>query len=114
MVQVYSVTRSYPRDEQYGMTSQMRRASCSVVSHIAEGQGRVTFGERRQMLSQARGSLFEVQAQILASRKLGYIDATVESALQRDLKATARELGGLLAWIRKCESESKRRKSEKT
>jgi len=66
MVAVYQETDSFPRSERYGITSQIRRASLSVVSQIAEGQGRLTPGEWRQLLSQARGSLFEVEAQAIA------------------------------------------------
>ncbi len=68
---VYGLTRQFPREEIYGMTSQMRRASVSIASNIAEGQGRITTGEFRQFLGIARGSNFELQTQLVLSRKLG-------------------------------------------
>lgn len=112
MVEVYTATESFPKYELYGLTSQIRRAACSVVSQIAEGQGRLTFGEWRQMLSQARGSLYEVQAQVIASHRLNLLgEATVEH-LKKHVRLAGRELTGLIAWVRKREAQVKRRKGE--
>lgn len=108
MVDVYAATRLFPKAELYGLTSQLRRAACSVVSNIAEGQGRLTFGERRQMLSQARGSLFEVEAQVLASVRLHLLEADTANQLQTALRKTAQELAGLITWVRRREAETKR------
>jgi four helix bundle protein len=110
MVDVYTATASFPRHELYGLTSQMRRASCSVVSNIAEGQGRLTFGERRQLLSQARGSLYEVQAQVIAAQRLDFMTSEVANPLMKRVRETAIELAGLIAWVKKRESQSKVRK----
>jgi four helix bundle protein len=112
MVDVYKATRNFPREELYGLTSQLRRASCSVVSNIAEGQGRLTFGERRQLLSQARGSLYEVQAQVIASQRLELLPPEGAQPLMKRAEEAARELAGLIEWIRKREAQSKRRKNE--
>jgi len=68
---VYNLTRSYPKEELYGLVSQMRRASVSVASNIAEGRGRITLGEFRQFLGLAQGSTYELQTQLLVSRRLG-------------------------------------------
>jgi four helix bundle protein len=70
-VSVYSATCSFPKDELYGLTSQLRRAAVSVASNIAEGRGRLTQGEFRQFLGHAQGSNFEVQTQIAIARRLG-------------------------------------------
>jgi four helix bundle protein len=59
---VYEITSTFPRDERYGLVAQMRRCSVGVAAQIAEGEGRLTSGERRQFLSQARGSLSELEA----------------------------------------------------
>jgi four helix bundle protein len=67
-VAVYKLTVAFPREEIYGLTSQIRRASVSTASNIAEGQGRRTPGEFAQFLGMARGSNLEVQTQ-LASRR---------------------------------------------
>ena len=69
-VQVYASTQEFPREEIYGLTSQLRRASVSVASNIAEGRGRISQGEFRQFLGTAQGSNFEVQTQIEVSRRL--------------------------------------------
>src|SRR3954447_15417264 len=70
---IYEASASFPKHELYGLTSQIRRAAVSVLSNIAEAQGRLTFGESRQLLSQSRGSLYEVDAQVIAGFHLGYV-----------------------------------------
>jgi four helix bundle protein len=70
-VAVYRMTRDFPHEELYGLTSQIRRSAVSVASNIAEGQGRLTSGEFRQFLGIARGSNFELQTQLEISRALG-------------------------------------------
>jgi four helix bundle protein len=67
---IYSLTKGFPKDEMYGLTSQLRRASVSVASNIAEGRGRMTEGEFRQFLGMAQGSIYEVQTQLLVARQL--------------------------------------------
>ena len=74
-VAVYRLTRDFPREELYGLTSQVRRSAISVASNIAEGQGRLTAGEFRQFLGIARGSNFEVQTQVEIARALQIGDA---------------------------------------
>jgi four helix bundle protein len=113
MVDVYTVTANFPRHELYGLTSQMRRASCSVVSNIAEGQGRLTFGERRQLLSHARGSLYEVQAQVIAAQRLDFLTPEAADPLRKRAEETARELAGLIRWVKNREFETKRRRYQK-
>ncbi|MEO6922195.1 MAG: four helix bundle protein, partial [Bryocella sp.] len=73
-VGVYEVTRGFPKEELYGLTSQLRRAAVSVPSNIAEGSGRKSSGEFIQFLGIARGSNYEVQTQLHISRKLGFGD----------------------------------------
>lgn len=69
-VTVYRLTRGFPREEQFGLTSQMRRSVVSIPSNIAEGQGRISKGEFRQFLGIARGSTCEVQTQLEIARAL--------------------------------------------
>jgi four helix bundle protein len=72
---VYRLTRDFPREEVYGLTSQMRRSAVSVPSNIAEGQGRLSTGEFRQFLGVTRGSNFELQTQLEIARVLGIGDS---------------------------------------
>lgn len=72
-LQVYRITKQFPREEVYGLTSQVRRAAVSIPSNIAEGQARKSTREFRQFLSIARGSLAEVETQLLIGMHLGYV-----------------------------------------
>ena len=78
-VQIYTLTQSFPKDELFGLTNQVRRASVSVSSNIAEGQSRLTKPEFIHFLSIARGSNAEVQSQLELARRLnfGNIDSIV-------------------------------------
>jgi len=71
-VAIYKLTREFPREELYGLTSQIRRSAVSIPSNIAEGQGRSTAGEFRQFLGIARGSTCEVQTQLEIARALNF------------------------------------------
>ena len=80
----YAATDRFPRSEIFGLTSQLNRSAVSVASNIAEAYGRMTKGERRQFLSQARGSLFEAQTQLVIAQRLGFGDvALLEAADQK-------------------------------
>ena len=70
---IYRLTQGFPREELYGFTSQIRRAAVSIPSNIAEGQGRLTRGEFRQFLGQARGSYAELETQLIIAKNLGYL-----------------------------------------
>jgi four helix bundle protein len=113
MVDVYTATEAFPPKELYGLTSQMRRAACSVVSNIAEGQGRLSYGEWRQMLSHARGSLYEVQAQAIASQRLGFLGSATAEHLKKRSRAAATELAGLIRWVKKQEDGPKHQSGAK-
>lgn len=69
-VTIYRLTRDFPREEQYGLISQMRRTAVSVPSNIAEGQGRLRVGDFRHFLGIARGANFELQTQLEVARAL--------------------------------------------
>ena len=71
-VAIYRLTRDFPREEQFGLTSQIRRSAVSIPSNIAEGQGRVSTGEFRQFLGMARGSNCEVETQLEIARSLEF------------------------------------------
>jgi four helix bundle protein len=89
---IYEVTQRFPSEERYGLTNQLRRASVSVPSNIAEGQARFSQKEFHHFLSMARGSLVEIETQLLIARNLKYL----HPAKAEDLLATADELGRIL------------------
>ncbi|MGB6687844.1 MAG: four helix bundle protein [Terracidiphilus sp.] len=100
-VAIYSLTKTFPKDEIYGLTSQLRRASVSIASNIAEGRGRGTDGEFRQFLNIAQGSTYEVQTQLLVARQLKIGD----EAMLRKAEALCIETSKMLgAFIRSLES----------
>jgi len=71
-VAIYGITQVFPRDEIYGLTNQLRRASVSIPSNIAEGYGRLSSEQYRHFLGIARGSNFELQTQLEIARQLGF------------------------------------------
>ena len=97
---VYRITKEFPRDEIYGLTAQIRRAAVSIPSNIAEGKGRHSDREFSQFLRHARGSILELETQLLIGQRLKYLD---ESAAQQIMAQTAevgRMLNGLLRAFR--------------
>lgn len=69
---IYRLSASFPTSEQFGLTSQLRRAAVSIASNIAEGYGRATTGEYIQFLGHARGSNCELQTQLILANSLGF------------------------------------------
>jgi four helix bundle protein len=98
--EVYRTTQGFPEKELYGLTSQLRRAAVSVPSNIAEGQGRLSKGEFHQFLGHARGSLMEVETQVLIAQDLGYLDKTSTEKLLEKAAELGRVLNGLLASLK--------------
>lgn len=84
-LRIYHATRSFPRTETYGLAAQLRRASVSIGSNIAEGSGKNSAGEKRQALGHAQGSVHEIQYQCLLARDLGYLGAPEYDALNASI-----------------------------
>ena len=74
VTEIYRLTESYPKEEVYGLTSQMRRAAVSIPSNIAEGAGRNSSKEFVQFLHIALGSIAELETQLIISQKLGFVE----------------------------------------
>lgn len=75
--EIYLSTKPFPREEQYGLTNQMRRCAVSISSNIAEGYGRNATGDYKRFLQIAVGSLYELQTQIEISFRLKYLEEAV-------------------------------------
>jgi four helix bundle protein len=91
-VAIYRLTQGFPREEIYGLTSQIRRAAVSVPSNIAEGQGRLNSAEFRQFLGVARGSVCEVQTQLEIARALQF----GKPELLNDAESLSHEVGKMI------------------
>ena len=94
---VYQATRGFPKEEIYGLTSQVRRAAVSIASNIAEGEGRRSAGDFQRFLSMAYGSLREVETQILIAERLHYLPAEKASELMGAAGEIGRVVNGLMA-----------------
>jgi four helix bundle protein len=93
---IYRSTASFPREEVYGLTSQLRRAAVSVPSNIAEGQGRQGVAEFRHFLRQACGSLMEVETQILIAERLEFVNQDAANEVLRNCAELGKILNGLI------------------
>ena len=94
--EVYKLTEQFPSREQYCLAQQMRRAAVSVMSNIAEGQGRFTPKDFRNFLFMSRGSLMEVQSCLILSLDLGYTDRDPAVACYKHCNEIGRMLNGLI------------------
>jgi len=100
-VAVYEVTRAFPREELYGVTSQLRRAACSVPANIVEGSSRESKRDYLHFLYIARGSLSEAQYFIHLSRRLGLLSAASAEQLTGQTRQTFACLHGLIKAVEK-------------
>lgn len=93
--QIYLASRSFPQEEKFGLTSQVRRAAVSVPSNIAEGAARTGTGEFLQSLSVASGSLAEVETQLIIANRLGMLSPGEMEKLLNQAEEISKMLGGL-------------------
>lgn len=92
---VYRATSTFPADERFGLTQQLRRAVVSVPSNIAEGQGRKSTNEFIHFLSIAKGSLCEVETQLIIAQRLGYLQNELLDQLLTQSDEVGRIMNGL-------------------
>jgi four helix bundle protein len=95
--EIYTISKTFPSDERYGLTQQIRRCAVSVPSNIAEGRGRGSPRDYRHFLRQARGSLYEMDTHVALAERLGYCSAIEVSRLRSAIAETARPLQGLIS-----------------
>jgi len=98
--EVYKTTALLPKDEMFGLRSQMRRAAVSVPSNIAEGHGRLSDHLLRVFLAQARGSLYELETQIQLSEDLQFLPPQETKILMEQCVEISRMINGLIAVLK--------------
>ncbi|MFL5448877.1 MAG: four helix bundle protein [Gemmatimonadales bacterium] len=98
---VYRCTASFPDRERYALAAQLRRAAVSLISNIAEGEGRLGDRELARFLKIARGSVREIECQLLLSRDLGYLPRETWASLDRDSEIISKMLNGLVRSLQK-------------
>jgi four helix bundle protein len=96
---VYALTKEFPREEMYGLISQIRRAAASVPANIAEGQGRRYGREFHQFLGNARGSLMELDTHLELAFRVGYLSEGQHIAIRTKVDEVGRILNGLMRSI---------------
>jgi len=95
-LELYKNTRTFPREEQYGLTSQVRRAAASICANIAEGCGRGTARDFARFIQMALGSASELEYHLVLAADLGFISPDVHLQLETSLVAVKRMLSGLV------------------
>ncbi len=100
VLHVYRCTASFPREEVYGLTSQIRRASLSVAGNIAEAFGRFHYLDKNKFYLNARGSLEETKNYVIISRDLGYLEIEDSSILMDNIDSISEELNIMVKTLR--------------
>ena len=103
---VYCSTQKFPKHERFGLTQQIQRCAVSVPSNIAEGQARYSNPEFHRFLRVSRGSLVELETQLMIAHSLGYLSDSDERALLKQTSELGRILNGLTASVRKRTADS--------
>ena len=98
---VYSLTKSFPKEELFGLTNQLRRAAISVPLNIAEGAGRYTKKDNLQFLFIARGSLYELECQLYLAADQLYISSNQLEELLSEVNRSKKLLNGFISYLRK-------------
>jgi four helix bundle protein len=101
VTEIYRLSKKFPKDEVFGLTSQIRRAAVSIPSNIAEGRGKSSKGGFQQFLHHSRGSLAEVETQIIIAQNLGYLIAEETDPVMESIAEVGRLLHGLLTSLKK-------------
>src|SRR3989344_2718252 len=100
VLMIYDATKLFPKDEQFGLTNQIRRAAVSVTSNIAEGFSRKSLKEKIQFYSMSHGSLAEVENQIIIAKDIGYINQETFNDMSDSIIVTSKTLNGLIKSLR--------------
>ena len=99
VTEIYRITKAFPKDEQFGLTNQLRRAAVSIPSNIAEGCGRNHFKDSIQFFFVSRGSLYEIETQIIIAFDLGYLTESEQTNIINKIKSCKRLLNGFINYF---------------
>jgi len=99
-LKVHAASAHLPKQEEYGLTSQLRRAAVSISANIAEAYGRFHYRDKLNFYYHSRGSLYETKSHLLYARDVGYLTTAATTALLQDLDATLLQLNTVIATIR--------------
>ncbi|MEL7123648.1 MAG: four helix bundle protein [Bacteroidota bacterium] len=94
-IKIYNTTSIYPKEERYGLVSQMRRAAVSIQSNLAEGSARISHKEKAHFYSMAYSSLMELINQLMLSNHLGYMESEIYHEIKEESDSIARLISGL-------------------
>ena len=100
VVTIYKTTESFPKEEKFGLTSQVRRAAVSIPANIAEGAARDSPKEFAHFLSNAQGSASELETELLIAHRLGYLQESVYLELRATLDSIGRMIIGLSQYLK--------------
>lgn len=100
VVLVYKMTEVFPKDERFGLTSQIRRAAVSIPANIAEGAARTSDKEFLNFISIAQGSSSELQTELLVSEKLGFLNKNDFDVINKELTEISRMMIGLSKFLK--------------
>ncbi len=101
VTEIYRISQKFPKEEIFGLTSQIRRAAVSIPSNIAEGQGKSSTGEFKSFLGHAKGSLAELETQILIAKNLNFVSENEVDQLLILIAEVGRIFNGLVSALKK-------------
>lgn len=96
VLEIYKITQNFPRQEQFGLTNQLRRAAVSLTSNIAEGFSRTSYKEKLQFYAMALGSLTEIQNQLQIAKDINYLSEKEFNSLSEMTVIVSKLLNGLI------------------
>ena len=100
-VEIFQVSERFPRKEDYGLTSQLRRAALSISANIAEAFGRFHYKDKLNFYYNSRGSAYETKSHLLYARDVGYIDVPVCDVLGQKLSEVLLEINSIISTLRR-------------
>jgi len=101
LIEVYSLLKTFPADERYALTDQLKRASNSIVHNLAEGYGRFESKDKTRFYKIARGSVYESMSQILVAESQNYLSKEISESLIERYKKLSEEINALIFFLEK-------------